>query len=412
MYREEWWVSTRSLRKQGMSYKDIGLALGMDWRTAKKLCEAEEPPRPKERERSSKLDDFKPLIDAWLEMRPKLQASLITDRLGSLGYEGSYTIVKDYVRERKREMANLAVVRFETVPGYQAQADFGKLRVEFLSGWLHVIFLVVMLGFSRLRHTTLVPDETRTSLIAGLSDTFYTIDGITYEVLLDNMKPVVVRPRSKDEEAILAEEWLRYCAYYGISTNPCWPYRAQTKGKVERLIGPVKRFVSSRTFLDREHLAAEIAAWDHTYNSRVHSTTGQAPYDRFELERPHLLPLPPEPFFYATTEMRKVPRECWVSFEGNRYSAPAEYAGREIKVRTTPGEVHFLTREGAMICAHRRRERGLGVTVMVEEHYCGVPGAEQAFTHLERLAGMGLSPFEVEKRDLSVYEAVASGDHR
>lgn len=210
MYREEWWVNARALRKQGMSYKDIGLALGMDWRTAKKLCCSEEMPRPRKRERSSKLDEFKPLIDAWLDMRPKLQASLITDRLQSLGYDGSYTIVKDYVRERKQQMANLAVVRTGTVPGYQAQADFGKLRVEFLSGWLHIIFLVVMLGFSRLRRTTLVPSGTRASLISGLTDTFYTTGGVTYEVLLDNMKPVVIRPRSRDEEAILAEEWLRF----------------------------------------------------------------------------------------------------------------------------------------------------------------------------------------------------------
>lgn len=307
-------------------------------------------------------------------------------------------------------MANLAVVRTGTVPGYQAQVDFGKLRVQFLSGWLHVIFLVVMLGFSRLRRTTLVPAGTRSSLISGLTDTFYAIGGTTYEILLDNMKPVVVRPRSRDEEAVLSEEWLRFCATCGIQTNPCYPYRAQTKGKVERLIGPVKRFCSSRTFLDREHLEAEIAAWDHEYNSRVHSTTGQAPYDRFELERPHLLPLPEEPFFYATCEVRKVLRDCFVSFEGNRYSVPAEYAGAEIKVRATPTEVHLLSREGAIICAHRRRERGLGVTVMVEEHYRGVPGVERAFSHLWRLQEMGLSPFQVEKRDLSVYEAASGGD--
>jgi transposase len=410
MYREEWWVNAKAMRKQGMSYKDIGLALGMDWRTAKKLCESEEPHRPRKRERSSKLDKFKPLIDTWLEMRPKMQASLITARLEGLGYDGSYTIVKDYVRKRKREMANLAVMRFETVPGYQAQADFGKLKVQFLSGWAHVIFLVVMLGFSRLRRTTLVPDETRTSLISGLTDTFYATGGVTYEILLDNLKPVVVRPRSRDEEAVLAEEWLRFCAYYGITTNPCWPHRAQTKGKVERLMGPVKSFLSSHTFLDRKHLATEVAAWDHAYNSRVHSTTGQAPYDRFELERPYLLPLPEEPFFYARTEVRRISRDCFVSFEGNRYSAPAAYAGAEVKVRATPTEVHLLSREGAMICAHRRRERGLGVTVMVEEHYRGVPGAERAFSHLEKLQEMGLSPFQVEKRDLSVYEAVASGD--
>jgi hypothetical protein len=76
---------------------------------------------------------------------------------------------------------------------------------------------------------------------------------------------------------------------------------------VKRLVGPVKRFVSSRTFLDTEHLAAEIRAWDHAEGSRIHSTTGQAPYYRFELERPHLLPLPEEPFFYATVESAGYP---------------------------------------------------------------------------------------------------------
>jgi len=410
MYQKEFWMNARALRKQKMSYKDIGTTLGMDWRTAKKLCESEEPPRPQARERTSKLDDYKALIDAWLEMRPKMEASLITDRLRSLGFDGGYTIVKEYVRRQKQRMANLAVIRFETVPGYQSQADFGKLKVNLIGGWDHAIFLVVMLGFSRLRRTVLVPDETRTSLISGLSEAFYAAGGVTYELLLDNMKPVVVRPRSRDEEAELADEWVRFCSYYGISTNACWPYRPQTKGKVERLMGPVKRFVGSRSFLDREHLASEVASWDSAYNSRIHSTTGQAPAVRFELERPHLLPLPAEPFFYATTETRKVSRECWVSFEGNRYSAPAQYAGEEVKVRATPTEVHLLSREGAMICAHRRRERGLGVTVMVKEHYHGVTGAAQAFSQLERLSELGLSPFCVEKRDLSVYEAVTGGD--
>ncbi len=84
----------------------------------------------------------------------------------------------------------------------------------------------------------------------------------------------------------------------------------------------MKRFVSSRTFLDTEHLAAEIRAWDHAEGSRIHSTTGQAPYYRFELERPHLLPLPEEPFFYATVEMRRVSRECFLSFEATATRRP------------------------------------------------------------------------------------------
>ncbi len=113
------------------------------------------------------------------------------------------------MQERKRQLANLAVVRPGTVPGYQAQADFGKLRVCFLSGPALVVFLIVMLGFSRLRRTTLVQDETKTSLISGLTDTFHATRGVTYEMLLDNLRPVVVRTRTRDEEAVLAEEWLR-----------------------------------------------------------------------------------------------------------------------------------------------------------------------------------------------------------
>ena len=47
---------------------------------------------------------------------------------------------------------------------------------------------------------------------------------------------------------------------------------------------------------------------------------------------------------------------------------------------------------------------------MDPDHYDGLPGAELAFTHLERLAELGLSPFTVERRPLSVYAEVANGD--
>lgn len=410
MYREKTWMDAKRLRAQGMSYVEIGELLGIDRRTAKRLCEEEEPPRAKGRERSSKLDAFKMVIDSWLEMRPKMRSTIIYERLKPLGYEGGYTIVKDYVRSRREELAQIATVRFETLPGYQAQADFGEAKVSFLSGRSSVILLVYLLGFSRWRKTLVTPDETRQSLIAGLADAFSSAGGIPQEVLLDNQKPVVVRPRRPGEDAVIADEWLRFCAHYGTSTRACWPYRAQTKGKVERPIGVVKSFLYAHTFLDLEHLEHELSCSDASYNARTHATTGMAPAERLELERSYLLPLPREPFAYAISHRRCVSRDCFVSFEGNLYSAPAAFAGKEVRLRATPQEVIIYSTRGALLASYPRRPKGSGARLLNPDHWQGVPGAEQALETLVRLEEMGLSPYVVEKRDLSVYEEVASGD--
>lgn len=412
MYRREEWVNAKSLRAQGMSYEEIGRTLGMDWRTAKKLCGTPEPPQARQRERSSKLDEFKPVIDAWLEKWPRMKATIIRDRLGPLGYDGGYTILKEYVHEKKADIAKVATVRFETLPGYQAQVDFGEARLEFLGGLRKVILLVFLLGFSRFRKTVLCPDQTRSSLISGLTECFWAVGGVPADLLFDNLKPVVVKPRSAGCDAVLGEEWLRFSAHCGIATSACWPYRAQTKGKVERPIGVVKTQLSCRTFLDIEHLESEIESSDAAYNAAIHSTTRMAPAARLQIERPYLLALPAEPFSYAVTHRRKVSRDLFVSFEGNRYSVPATLVGREVRLRATPSEIHVFTAAGALAAAHARRERGSGQQVMDPSHYEGVPGAERAFAWLERLEEMDLSPFTVEKRDLSLYEEVASGSPR
>ena len=411
MYRKETWVNAKAMRSRGMRYNEIANSLGINKRTAIKLCKREEIPTPAPRERLSILDPFTEIVDAWLEKRPRMRATVIFYQLQPLGYAGSYPTVKRSVASKKEELAHRATVRFETLPGFQAQVDFGKLRVEFLSGEVRrITFFVVQMGFSRYRIAYVCPDETRDTLIACLSSAFAEIGGLPMELLLDNMKPVVTTPKTSDEPAVLADDWMRFCAYYGITTNPCWPYRAQTKGKVERLIGIAKGFLSSRTFLDAEHLESEFAADTVRYNSSVHSTTKQEPRLRLELERSSLAALPEHPYSYTLTHNRTASRDLMVSFEGSKYSAPSAYACKKVKVKATPAEVLIFSKEGALIASHARRPKGSGVTVMDPDHYEGLPGADLAFTHLERLQELGLSPFTVERRPLSVYAEVTLGD--
>ena len=408
MYTGESWMNIRALRNQGLSYREIGRRLGVDRRTAKKLSEIDEPPTPKPRQRSSLVDPFAHVIEAWIEKSPKMTAKTIYEQLIPLGFQGGYTIIKEFVAKKRGEISRKATVRFETLPGYQAQVDFGKIPVEYLSGEkTNETLFAIQLGFSRYRVALLAPNERRSTLCDCLTKAFVDIDGVANELLFDNLKAVVKKPRTATEEAILQEAWILFCAHFGTATRACPPYRGQTKGKVERLIGTIKSGLLGSTFVDRAHLESELLMQTKRYNENTHSTTKMAPIERLEIERPYLLALPEDISAPEVAQVRKVSSESWISFEGNQYSVPALFAKKEMTVKPSGLELLFFDKKGALIWSHKRREAGSGATIMVEEHYDGVTGSEEAFDHLTRLQEMGLSPFEVEKRPLSVYAEVA-----
>ena len=66
----------------------------------------------------SKLDPYKPQINIWLEEAP-YSATRIWEKNGEQGFDGGYTTVKHYVRNKKEQLNNRATVRFETMPGMQ-----------------------------------------------------------------------------------------------------------------------------------------------------------------------------------------------------------------------------------------------------------------------------------------------------
>lgn len=409
MYRGEAWMNVRSLKKQGLSYREIGRRLGMDRRTVARLYRTQEAPKRKPRALPSQLDPFKSTVDAWLESCPTLTATKVFERLRPLGYEGGYPTIKRYVRSTKDTISKTATVRFETLPGYQAQVDFGAVRVAYLSGSVLERFFVLQTGFSRFRVVSVCDDETRATLTACLAQAFAKLGGVPAELLLDNMKPVVRRPACAGADVVFQEGWIAFCAHYGILPRACAPYRAQTKGKVERLINTVKGEIAGRTFLDRDHLMREVAEATARYNSHIHGTTKMRPDDRLALERAYMADLPALVYPLEPPALRMVSKDALVSYAGNRYSVPARAVGRKVKIQTAGSELIIYDRSGALLASHRARRAGSGETVMVKEHYEGVTGQAEAFAHLERLQLAGLSPFVVERRPLSVYEELVHG---
>ena len=121
----EKWMEIRNDRLKGMSYTELGRKYHIDPRTAKRYAESPQSPEytlsvPK----PTKLDAYKQQVDQWLEEAP-YSAVRILEKLKEQGFEGKYSIVKEYVRSRKMDLDEKATVRFETMPGKQGQMDWG-----------------------------------------------------------------------------------------------------------------------------------------------------------------------------------------------------------------------------------------------------------------------------------------------
>jgi len=236
----------------------------------------------------TKLEPYKAVIVARLEAYPRLSSVRLLEEVRAAGYTGGYTQVKEFVRTvRPREVPD-PVVRFETPAGHQAQVDFG----EFKFPWGKRYALVVVLGYSRLLWLRFYERQDMRTLLRGLEEAFAFFCGVPRELLFDQMKSVITRDlRLLGGQLVINEEFLRFARHWGFKARACRPYRAKTKGKVERPISYIRdNFVYGREFLGDDHLDAERERWqERTANVRIHATTRERPRERFERDERHVL---------------------------------------------------------------------------------------------------------------------------
>lgn len=178
------------------------------------------------------------------------------------------------------------VVRFETAPGLQAQADWSELGRHRIGDDLLAVHLFVMiLGYSRVMFARATTSADTDSFLGCHVDAFESFGGMPAEVLYDNAKVVVIS-RGRDRIRF-NPAFLDFAGRYGFAPRLCRPYRARTKGKVERIIGYVKdRFLVGRTFTGIDDLNEQLAFWvESKANRRIHASTGERPCDRLMREK-------------------------------------------------------------------------------------------------------------------------------
>ena len=403
----EHWMEIRNDRLKGMSYTELGKKYHIDRRTAKRY--AESPQRPEYTltgAKPNKMDEYKQQVDLWLEEAP-YSAVRVLEKLAEQGFDGKYSIVKEYVRCKKMDLDEKATVRFETMPGLQGQMDwahFEDYAVQEEGKTKKLYCFLLILGYSRMRYIEFVTDMNTNTMIRCHANAFRYFGGYPEEMLYDNMKQVVVKRLLKQEDSTLNRQFEDFAGFYGFRPVLCRPYRGQTKGKVERTVQFVRdNFMVGIKYNSLDDLNGQALAWCNKVNGKVHGTTGEIPFER--LRKENLNPLKRE-YIIDKINLRRVQKDCLISYAGNQYSVPAEYVGRDVAVVALDNMLAAY-HEGKQIAIHRisRQKKDMVVNA---HHYRRLTIKQSFDIENTLLDGDNIIDFPIRPPNLDAYDEVVS----
>lgn len=390
MIRKEDFRMIKNLHHRGVFLKDIAEELGVHPRTVRRALKRDSAPVRERKKRESKLDAYKTIIDRRLS-EGVWNTQVILREIQEEGYQGGYTILRDYVQPKRPLRANRATVRFETQPGEQLQTDWGEVTVEIAGRPTKVHFIVNTLGYSRRFHFWCTDSQDGEHTYEGLVRSFEYFGGTTEEVLVDNQKSAVLE-HPAGGPVRFNERFADLAGHYGFAPKACQPYRARTKGKDERMVGYIKHnfFERYRSFESWAHLNQLAEQWlKMEADQRLQGTVKEIVAERFLREQPALKPLPKLRYDTSYFEFRRVAWDGYVDVRGNRYSVPGDLVGQRVAVRIGLDGTLRIYQAETLVARHLLHSKQEGWSTIAAHH-----------TQLWKEA-------KVEARPLSDYEEVA-----
>jgi transposase len=302
MLTQESQVEIKVLHRQGLPIRAIARQLRVSRNTVRGVLRGKVPRSyPRRAPRSTKLQAFEAYVRERLSRAGtlRLPATVLLREIRARGYGGGLTQLKMLVKSLRPPPREDPLVRFETEPGQQMQADF----VVFRRGGQRLSAFVATLGYSRMSFVRFVTDETWPTVKLCLESAFGYFGGVPRELLFDNMKAVVLERNAYGRgQHRLHPGLLALSRDLGFSVRLCRPYRAKTKGKVERFnrylresfYNPLVTRLQAHVPLDAATANVEVMKWlRDVANVRIHKGTRTRPVDRLPSEQACMLPYEP-----------------------------------------------------------------------------------------------------------------------
>lgn len=292
-------VLIQELFDKGKSIRQIAKSLKLNRRTVSKYLAQKDYVKPAKRKiiKPSILKPYKSYIRDFIsKSNYHIPCSAILDDIRDMGYTGGRSILQAFLAAEYSHLNLITDPRFETKPGEQMQVDWTTIRW----GKSPIYGFVATMGYSRQTFTYFTDNMEASTLGRCHELAFMFFGGVPGNILFDNMKAVVDIPDAYGEgkhkfHPIIYDLSKRL----GFKIRLCKPYRAKTKGKVERFNSYLKgnfyrplviKLKDARLEITPQVLNDHISKWTNKANNRIHDTTKQKPAVMFEQEKEHLLP--------------------------------------------------------------------------------------------------------------------------
>jgi len=291
----------------------------------------------------------------------RLATSVWQELVERHGFTARYASVQRFVRRLTETAPPEARVVIATLPGEEAQVDYGDgpmVRHPVTGQYRRVRLFLLTLAHSR-KSVRLLTWKSSTKIWAQLhEDSFRRLGGVPATVVLDNLREGVLEPDVYD--AVLNPLYRDVLAHYGCVGLPCRVRDPDRKGKVESGIAHTQKALRGLRFETLEEAQAWLDRWDERWaDTRIHGTTKRQVAAMFADERPHLRPLPIEPFRYYPLREPVVHLHGHVEVAGAYYAPPPGWIGRTLRVQWDETHVRLLDpKSGALLREHRVTDRG------------------------------------------------------
>jgi transposase len=305
--------------------------------------------------RPSQVDPYVPFILETLKKYPRLRASRLWHMVRERGYPGAPDHFRRLVSRLRPRPPAEAFLRLRTLPGEEAQVDwghFGKVRIGQAERVLWAF--VMVLSYSRQLFLRFYLSAAMPSFLRGHVDAFGFFGGVPRVLLYDNLKSAVLE---RVGDAIrFNPALLELAGHYRFEPRPVAVARGNEKGRVERAIRFIRdSFFAARAFADIADLNTQAEAWmtGLAADRRCPESRDRRVREVFDEERPRLLPLPPEPFPSDERMPVEIGKRPYARFDLNDYSVPAHFVRRTLVVLASLDTVRLLD-GGTEIALHPR----------------------------------------------------------
>ena len=348
---------------EGKSIRQIGREYGHGYWTVRKALEQSEPQPYQLREAkvAPVLGAYKEQIEAMLvenERLPRKQrytSGKIYRVLREAGYGGAESTVRAYVSRRRKAVRRPALyLPLVFDPGVDAQADWGEATVMLQGEPVVVQLFIMRLCYSRKLFVMAFPTQRQEAFLLGHVLAFAHFGGVPHRISYDNLK-VAVQRILQGRNRIEQTDFVRFRRHYRFESRFCTPAQGHEKGGVESDVG-----YSRRNFLapppavaDFDELNVRLLAACRTDDQRIVDRQTAAIGVRWQAEQPQLHPLPAHPFACCVSREVTLNGYGTVTFETNRYSAPADKARKHLTLRAYPFRIELLA-DNQVIATHKR----------------------------------------------------------